>query len=42
MNVSGLKNRVTSRCSGQRHDVPESFICNVATLGLTSQRYREA
>ena len=32
MNVSGSKNRATSRRSGQRHDVPESFNCNVVML----------
>ena len=33
MNVYVPKNKVTSRCFGQRHDVPESYICNVATFG---------
>ena len=42
MNVSGSKNRVTSRRSGKRHDVPKSFNCNVATFGPTTQRYKKA
>ena len=33
MNVYDPKNRVTSRCSSQHRDVPESYISNVATLG---------
>ena len=41
MNVYVPKNKVTSRCSGQRRDVLESFICNVATLGSTLRRSRE-
>ena len=32
MNFHVHKNRATSRCSGQRHDVPESHSSNVATL----------
>ena len=32
MNTSVHKNRVMSRRSGQRRDVPESYIANVATL----------
>ena len=32
MNVRVHKNKATSRCSGQRHDVPESHMSNVATL----------
>ena len=42
MNVSGSKNKVMSRCSGQRRDVPKSFNFNVVTFGPTSQCYREA
>ena len=36
MNVYIPKNVVTSRCSDQRRDVPESCIWNVVTLGSTS------
>ena len=32
MNVSVHKNRATSRLSSQRHDIPKSYIVNVATL----------
>ena len=32
MNVYVHKNKATSRRSGQRHDVPESYITNVMTL----------
>ena len=35
MNVSGSKNRVTSRRSGQHRDVPERFNFNVATFEPT-------
>ena len=42
MNVSGSKNKATSRRSGKRCDVPESFNFNVVTFGPTSQRSREA
>ena len=42
MNVYVHKNRATSRRSGQRGDVPESFICNVATFEPMSRCYREA
>ena len=32
MNVSVPKKKVTSPRWGQRHDIPESCFCNVATL----------
>ena len=32
INVYVPKNRVTSRRSGQHHDFPESYICNVTTF----------
>ena len=32
INVYVSKNRVMSRHSGQHHDVPESYICNVTTF----------
>ena len=45
MNVYVHKNRVTSRHLGQRRDVPESFIGNVATFrktsGCSGQRFTE-
>ena len=36
MNALVHKNKATSRCSGQRHDVPKSFICNVAMFETTA------
>ena len=42
MNISRFKNRATSQCSSQRHNVPESLNSNVVTFGLKSLHYREA
>ena len=39
MNTYVHKSRETSRCSGQRHDVPKSNISNVVMLRSNVQRH---